>query len=72
MKRSIFDDWKSWLHFLAGLLCAFIPFLIILTLIFMGYQIREEEEQITKIGDFVEFLFGFTVGLQLLMLLLLF
>ena len=65
--RAIFDDKRSLFHFFAGAISALLGiFSIIPVLIFIIYQLLEEEEKINKIGDFVEFLLGYAYGLAIL------
>ena len=67
MKRAIFDDMRSLFHFFAGAISALLGiFSIIPIAIFTIYQLREEEEKINKLGDFVEFLLGYAYGLAIL------
>lgn len=59
----IFDDYKSIIHFFAGLISACIPFLnVIIILIYILYQLSEDEPVIRKIGDIQEFILGFIAG----------
>ena len=62
------SKWSDVLHYaagaVAGYLVHFIPLLsLFLILIFTCYQALEEEEAVEKLGDCVEFLLGFLVGL---------
>jgi len=62
----IFDDYKSIIHFFAGLITACIPFLnVIILLIYILYQLLEDEIVIRKIGDVQEFILGFIAGYTL-------
>jgi len=64
-KPFIFDDKKSFLHFAAGVIAAMTGvFSIFFILIFVLYQIKEEENDLNKIGDFIEFLLGYSYGLS--------
>ena len=61
---AVFDDKKSFLHFAAGAIAAMTGvFSIFFILIFVLYQIREKESDLNKLGDFIEFLFGYAYGL---------
>ena len=60
----VFDDKKSIFHFAAGAIAAMTGvFSIFLILIFVLYQIKEEESDLNKLGDFIEFLLGYAYGL---------
>jgi len=61
---AVFDDKKSFLHFAAGVITAMTGvFSIFFILIFVFYQIKEKENDLNKLGDFIEFLFGYAYGL---------
>ena len=61
---AVFDDKKSILHFAAGVIAAMTGvFSIFFILIFVLYQIREKESDLNKLGDFIEFLLGYSYGL---------
>ena len=61
---SVFDDKKSIFHFAVGAIAAMTGvFSIFLILIFVLYQIKEKENDLNKIGDFIEFLLGYSYGL---------
>ena len=55
----VFDDYKSYFHFLLGFS---VPFLgrygLLIIAIFFLYQLLEKEKFSNKIGDIVEFLAG--------------
>lgn len=60
VKIYIFDDWKSYVHAVFGALCAvFLPYSIILAVIYLVYQIAEKERMVYKLGDVIEFLIGY-------------
>jgi len=64
--REIFDDLKSIIHFLLGLIVPIVPILnIIIILVFIVYQIKEDEILLYKIGDILEFILGFVTGVAL-------
>ena len=63
---AVFDDWKSWGHFVLGVVAAQLGiFSILVILAFVLYQNREKEKQKFKLGDYIEFLMGFSAGLAL-------
>ena len=65
----VFDDKKSFLHFAAGVIAAMTGvFSIFFILIFVLYQIREKESDLNKLGDFIEFLLGYSYGISVLVL----
>lgn len=65
----IFDDKKSWWHAFLGVISGLVPFFGILILtIYIFYQIREKEDFIAKLGDFIEFLVGWVYGVMVWML----
>lgn len=56
---KIFDDLKSFFHFLLGFLVPFWgAYGLIIVVIYFLYQCLEKEKRINKIGDFIEFLTG--------------
>ena len=60
----VFDDKKSLFHFVAGMIAAMIGVTsIIFIALFVFYQIREKENDLNKLGDFIEFLLGYSYGL---------
>jgi len=60
----VFDDKKSLFHFVAGMIAAMIGVAsIIFIALFVFYQIREKENDLNKLGDFIEFLLGYSYGL---------
>jgi len=63
VKIYIFDDKNSFLHALLGALCAlFIPYSIIVAVIYLVYQIAEKERLVYKLGDVIEFLLGYYIA----------
>jgi len=68
MKRYVFDDWKSWVHFIAGAVSVLLsklglwPVGVAVLGFFLWYQLREKENPEKKIGDFVEYLTGVALG----------
>ena len=66
---AVFDDKKSIFHFITGVITAMTGvFSIFLILIFVLYQIREKESDLNKLGDFIEFLLGYSYGISVLVL----
>ncbi len=66
MKIKVFDDLFSLFHFILGVVCANSPRLsLIIVPVFSIYQLLEKEDPCSKVGDFIEFLLGFLVGLIL-------
>ena len=66
MRTYLFDDVGSIWHFALGfLLGAFAPFwfLFIATVVFLVYEVQEQEDPVSTIGDVVEFLSGGFLGL---------
>ena len=60
----VFDDKKSLFHFAVGAIAAMIGVAsIIFIALFVFYQIREKENDLNKLGDFIEFLLGYSYGL---------
>ena len=60
----VFDDKKSLFHFAAGMIAAMTGVAsIIFIALFVFYQIREKENDLNKLGDFIEFLLGYSYGL---------
>ena len=60
----VFDDKKSLLHFAVGAIVAMTGVAsIIFIALFVFYQIREKENDLNKLGDFIEFLLGYSYGL---------
>jgi hypothetical protein len=63
----MFDDWKSWFHFLLGIVVGFFRllysgFATVLFIIFILYQVFESESKQELLCDFAEFCYGFVVG----------
>jgi len=63
----VFDDWKSFIHAVLGFtaevtkhVCPAIPITIVIA--FTAYQVRERENPLKKLGDFIEFILGWLVG----------
>jgi len=65
MDTYLFDDvdsvWHAVLGFLVG---AFAPFLLgaFIILVFLVYEVEEPENPISTVGDVVEFMSGFMLG----------
>jgi len=67
---SVFDDWFSLLHFALGVLCVFLKYVSVLLSVavvatFTLYEWYEVEPEENRLGDFIEFLTGFAVGVLL-------
>jgi hypothetical protein len=63
----IFDDWKSWFHAIIGFVAGFsiwlsIPYSLLLSIIFICYQLLESDNISELFCDFAEFSIGFAVG----------
>jgi len=73
MKKYIFDDDDSVIHFMVGLILSLSlvlsPGLIVLVLLvdmaFAFYEVHEKENPVSTIGDFMEYAFGRVVGLTI-------
>ena len=61
----LYDDRNSLIHSALGFIAPFLPYLIglVVFLAFLIYEVREPENPICTVGDVVEFLCGFVVGL---------
>jgi len=65
--QVVFDDWYSLLHVLAGALTAtflriFPPTSLVIVITFTAYQVHEKEKELSKLGDFIEFIIGYLLG----------
>ena len=68
-KPKLFDDKKSVIHFLLGLITPpLFPYSLIIPAAFTIYQLREKESIESKIGDFIEYMLGLVPGLPLVVL----
>ena len=65
MKTYLYDDRNSLAHTMLGFAVPFLPLLIGLaaTLAFLLYEVWEKENPVNTVGDVVEFLVGFVLGL---------
>lgn len=65
MKTYLYDDRNSIIHSVLGFIIPFLPHLIglLIFLIFLIYEVQEKENPISTVGDVVEFLCGFVLGL---------
>lgn len=67
MNEYIFDDPHSIIHSILGLITPIIaqkllPPAIAIIIVFTAYEATEKENPVSTIGDFVEFLIGFAIG----------
>jgi len=59
MKIIIFDDLKSYFHFLLGFLTPFLGrWALIAIVIYLTYQYFDKDTPLEKIGDLVEYFLG--------------
>ena len=65
MKTYLYDDRNSIIHSVLGFIVPFLPHLVglIVFLVFLIYEVREPENPVSTVGDVVEFLNGFVLGL---------
>lgn len=66
--KYVFDDWRSIIHFIAGLtvkplraISPLIPITIIIC--FIIYESVERDNQVKTLGDFIEFITGSIISL---------
>ena len=63
-KLFVFDDTCSILHFLLGmatriLACSILwPVALTIIVVYILYQVSEKEDQLAKLGDFIEYITG--------------
>jgi len=67
MKTYLFDDKRSLGHALLGFISAIIPFHlgIIILISYTIYEIKEPENAVSTVGDLVEFIIGFMLGIMI-------
>lgn len=73
MREYIYDDRNSAMHSIMGMVVAgaFRQSLwlrligVLMMILFAIYETREPEPAVSTVGDFVEFIFGFIVGVML-------
>jgi len=65
MKTYLYDDRNSIIHTILGFASALLPYFlgILVFLIYLIYEVREPENPVSTIGDVVEYLNGFVIGL---------
>jgi len=68
MREYLFDDWRSIFHFILGMIVPLISKVslllsVIVVSVYVIYQVLDEENAINTIGDIVEFMVGFMIGL---------
>jgi len=67
VRKPIFDDKRSLLHFIIGFVSAFtLAYSLIIILLYTLYQIRERENWEYTVSDVVEFVLGYVYGLAVL------
>ena len=74
MRTYLFDDWRSVLHGVFGILVVFLSLFglfgklvgLVGLLGFVWYEVNEPEVAVATVGDVVEFLVGVAVGVLLL------
>ena len=63
----LYDDRRSVLHTVLGFASAFLlVYGLAVFLIYLVYEVREKEAPVATVGDVVEFLVGYVVGLAFL------
>ncbi|AIU70200.1 hypothetical protein TEU_07560 [Thermococcus eurythermalis] len=63
----LYDDKRSVLHTVLGFASAFLLIYgLAVFLIYLVYEVREKEAPVATVGDVVEFLVGYVVGLAVL------
>jgi len=64
VKTYLFDDKRSVGHATLGALAAIIPFYlgIIIVIGYTIYEVKEPENPVATVGDVVEFIVGFMIG----------
>jgi len=64
----LFDDKRSVLHSILGFASAFLlVYGLVVFFIYLVYEVREKEAPVATVGDVVEFLIGYVIGLAVLM-----
>ena len=68
--RARFRDWRDYVHLLYGVICGvlshYIPALsLALSIIYVAYQLREEEPLTETYFDLVEWITGCILGIQI-------
>lgn len=62
--RSVFDDKRSFFHFLLGVFCVLIPILGIgVFWVFLIYEVFDKDRELNRLGDFIEFVSGVAYGI---------
>lgn len=69
MREYIFDDWGSVWHSILGFILGVLSkkyywFVLIMTVVYIVYQCLEKERPVSTVGDIVEFLVGYVLGLS--------
>ena len=68
--RSVFDDLNSFVHMVFGFVAGFATatyaaFIApVIVTVYIAYETSEHEEEVNRIGDFVEFIVGYILGLS--------
>jgi len=63
----LYDDKRSVLHTVLGFASAFsLIYGLVIFLVYLVYEVREKEAPVATVGDVVEFLVGYVVGLAFL------
>lgn len=64
MKTFLFDDKRSVGHAVMGALTAIVPFYLgaLIIIGYTVYEVKEPENPIATVGDVVEFVVGFMIG----------
>ena len=64
MKTYLFDDRRSLGHAALGFVSAIIPFYlgVVIVISYTVYEVREPENPVATVGDLVEFVVGFMLG----------
>lgn len=66
LKIKVFDDKKSLVHFVLGVITPFfLPWSLLIPAAYVWYQAREKEDAGSKVGDFIEYCTGLIAGLVL-------
>jgi len=67
MKTYLFDDKRSLGHAVFGFISAIVPFWlgIIIIISYTIYEVKEPENAVSTVGDLMEFVVGFMLGIMI-------
>lgn len=64
MRDYLFDDWHSVIHAVFGFTVRFVPVWLrpVIIIVYVLYEVMEEENAVSTVGDVVEFLVGYVIA----------